>query len=171
MSTTDDPGASMATPVTARTDDHTQPGSASVRDGVGDARSVVVNMRVASILMSYAHQRAVTRMFGVRAEDQSSLVTITLLGTVATVAAGVAVRLVPRPSGTDLAIGSAVANTGLRGIAGPPAAGIPLAGALIAFAVVAHSLRPAVAGTVHEIRRGVHECRTAFGWVLGSPRG
>jgi hypothetical protein len=171
MSAPAGPRASMAAPVTVQTDDHKQQGSTFVRDDVGGARGLFVNMRVASILMRYARQRVVTRMFGVPAEDQSSLVTITLLGAVATVVGGVVVRPLPRPSGTDLAIGGAVANTGLRGIAGPPAASIPLAGALIAFAVLSHSLRPAVAGTVGEIRRAAHELRAVFGWVLGSPRG
>jgi hypothetical protein len=170
MSTTVGPRASTATPVTVQTDDHGQQGPRSVRDDVGDGTSMFVNMRVASILVRYARQRAVTRMFGVPAEDQSSLVTLTLLGTVATVGGSVVVRLIPRPSGTDLAIGGVVANTGLRGIAGPPAAGIPLAGALIAFAVVAHSLRPAVAETVRETRRMVDESRAALKWVLGPPR-
>jgi hypothetical protein len=170
MSAPAGPRASMAAPVTVRTDDHKQQGSAFVRDEVGGARWLFANMRVASILMRYARQRAVTRIFGVPAEDQSPLVTITLFGAVATVVGGVVARLLPRVSRTDLAIGGAVANTGLRGIAGPPAAGMPLAGALIAFAVVSRSLRPAVAGTVREIGRAAHGLRAVLGWVLGSPR-
>jgi hypothetical protein len=145
--------------------------SAPDRDDLGGAGSSLVNARVASILMRYARQRALTRMFGVPPEDQSALVTIALLGAGATVARGVVVPLLRRPSGTDLAIGCAVANTGLRGIAGPPAASIPLAGALIAVAVLAHSVRPAVAGTVHEIALAAHGLRSGLRWVLGSPRG
>jgi hypothetical protein len=110
-------------------------------------------------------------MFGVPAENQSVLVTITLLGTVATVLGGVMARLLPRPSGADLGIGAAVVNTGLRGIAGPPSASMPLAGALIAFAVLWHSLRPTVAGVVHEIRRLAHGLRAVFTNVFGFPRG
>jgi len=155
----------MSATVTAHPNGRTEQGSAFHPDDIGGARLVFVNMRVGSILVRYARQRVVTRVFGIPEENQSLLVTITLLGTAATVVGGVVVRLLPRPSGTDLAMGSAVFNTGLRGLAGPPAGHIPLAGALIAGAVLVHSLRPAAAESVREIRRLAHGSRAMVGRV------
>ena len=37
-------------------------------------------------------------------------------------------------------------NASLRGVVGAPAQAMPLAGALIAFAIVGHAIRPTVAG-------------------------
>jgi hypothetical protein len=67
------------------------------------------------------------------------------------------------PSGADAAIGGAVPNATLGGIAGAPARNMPFAGALIGFAVLSHSLRPAVAGSARGARALAHEVRTALG--------
>ena len=40
---------------------------------------------------------------------------------------------------------------------------MPAAGGLIAFALLSHSLRPTVAGAIHEARAFVHGIGTAFG--------
>lgn len=40
---------------------------------------------------------------------------------------------------------------------------MPLAGALIAFGLLSHSLRPAIAGTAHEVHGLTRELRAAFG--------
>jgi hypothetical protein len=169
MSATDVPLASMATSGTVQTGGHEQR-RAFDRDDVGGARLLIIDMRVGSLLMREARRRVVTRMFGVPVEGQSFLVTIAVLGAAATVLRGVVARPLPRPSGTDLAIGGAVVNTGLRGIAGPPSANIPLAGALIGSAVLAHSLRPAAAESVREIRRLARGFGTVFGAVFFVPR-
>ena len=169
MSATDVPLASMATPGTVQPGGHEQ-GRAFDRDEVGGARLLIIDMRVGSLLMREARRRVVTRMFGVPVEGQSFLVTVVVLGAAATVLRGVVARPLRRPSGSDLAIGGAVVNTGLRGIAGPPCANIPLAGALIGAAVLAHSLRPAAAESVREIRRLAHGVGTVFGAVFFVPR-
>ena len=171
MSATDGPRTSMATPGTAQTGGGNEQGSTFDRDDVGAARQVVVNMSVGSLLMHEARRRVVTRMFGVPGEDQSFLVTVVLLGAAATVVGGVVVRALPRPAGVDLAMGGAVVNTGFSGIAGPPSAGMPLAGAVIAFAVLVHSLRPAAAETVREIRRVGRGVGAVLGEVYGVHRG
>jgi hypothetical protein len=131
----------------------------SETDGV--ARMMFVDVRVRSLLAGEARRRAVTRVLGIPAEDQSFLVTMIVLGAAGTVVRGLAPRL-PRPSGTDAAIGGSLLNTTLRGIAGPPAAAVPLAGGLIAFAVISHSLRPAVAGAVRDVRALAHGIGSAF---------
>lgn len=167
MSATGGSRASMATPGTVQTGGRKEQGSAFDRDDVGGARLLYVDMRVRSLLLREARRAVVTRMFGIPREDQSFLVTIILLGAAATALRGLVVRPLPRPSGADLAIGGAVVDTALRGIAGPPSSNMPLVGPLIAFAVLSRSLRPAVAGSVREIRR----LPRAFGAVLGVRHG
>jgi hypothetical protein len=126
------------------------------------ARMLFVDVGVRSLLMGEARRRAVTRVFGVPPNDQSLLVTMILLGAAGTVVRGLTPAL-PRPSRTHAAVGGTVANTALRGIAGAPSATVPLAGGLIAFALLSHSLRPAVAGAVHEVRAFAHGIGTALG--------
>ena len=45
----------------------------------------------------------------------------------------------------------------------PPSATVPLAGGLIAFALLSHSLRPAAVGAVREVRALAHGIASAFG--------
>jgi hypothetical protein len=125
------------------------------------ARMLFVDVGVRSLLAGEARRRAVTRLFGIPAEDQSLLVTMIVLGAAGTVVRGLAPRL-PRPSGTQAAIGGTLLNTTLRGIAGPPSATVPLAGGLIAFALVSHSLRPTLAGAVRDVRALAHGIGSAF---------
>ncbi|MGZ8458577.1 MAG: hypothetical protein ACXWZ4_18365, partial [Gemmatirosa sp.] len=62
------------------------------------ARMLFVDVGVRSLLSGEARRRAVTRVFGVPADEQSLLVTMILLGAVGTVARGLAPRQFPRPS-------------------------------------------------------------------------
>jgi hypothetical protein len=77
------------------------------REEVGAARQVFVDMSVQSLVLGEARRRVLTRMFGVSGDDQSLLVTMLLIGSVATVLRGVVVRPWPRPSGAVAAIGGA----------------------------------------------------------------
>jgi hypothetical protein len=167
MSATDAPRASIATPGTVQTGARQEQGVAFNRDEFGVARLLFVDVRVRSLLMAEARRRVVTRVFGVPRDEQSFLVTMILIGAVATVLRGFAARPWPRPSGADAAIGGSLLNATLRGIAGAPARNMPLAGALIAFAVLSHSLRPAVAGSAREVRALAREVRAAFGARYG----
>jgi hypothetical protein len=142
-------------------------GSAFDGDDVAGARLLFVDMRVRSLLLREARRAVVTRMFGIPREDQSFLVTIIVLGSAAAAVRGLVVRPLLRPSGGDLAIGGAVVDTVIHGIAGPPSRVVPLAGPLIAFALLARSLRPAVAGSV----RGSRGLARGFGAVLGVRHG
>jgi hypothetical protein len=127
------------------------------------ARMLLVDVGVRSLLIGEARRRAVTRVFGVPADEQSLLVTMILLGAVGTVARGLAPRQFPRPSRTHAAVGGTLMDATLRGIAGAPSAGVPFAGGLIAVALLSHSLRPAVAGALHEVRAFAHGIGTVFG--------
>jgi hypothetical protein len=132
-------------------------------DDVGGAQQMLVDVRVRSLLMAEARRRAVTRMFGVPGDEQSFLGTAILLGAAATVVAGLAARPFPHPSGADLAIGGGVVNAGLGAFAGPASAAMPVAGALIALAVVSHSVRPAVVASLHGIRGLEHALAAVLG--------
>jgi hypothetical protein len=131
--------------------------------GSGHATSALVDVRVRSLMVGEARRRAMTGMFGVPAEQQSLLVTLVLLGAAGTVLRGLVPGHMPHPHGADAAIGGAVLNSALRGMAGSPSSAMPLAGALIALAMVSHSVRPTAAACVREIRRLPRE----FGAVLG----
>ena len=133
------------------------------RDQFGEARMAFVDVRVRSLMVREVRRRVLTRMFGVRGEDQSFLVTIILLGAAAAVLGDLVSRPLPRASGADAAIGGVVVNAALRGIAGSPSQAMPLAGALIAGAVLSHSVRPTVAEIVHEIRKFPREFEAVLG--------
>ena len=123
---------------------------------------VSVDVRVWSLLLGEARRRSLTRVFGVPGDEQSFVVTMALLGAGGAVLAG----LLPHPSlhatRADAAIGGSLVNASLRGVAGAPSQAMPLAGALIAFAVVGHALRPAVAETIHDVQAFTHRVRSAF---------
>jgi len=64
-------------------------------------------------------------------------------------------------------IGSSLVNATFRGVAGARSQTMPLAGALIASALLSHSLRPAVAGSAREVRALAREVRAAGGARYG----
>jgi hypothetical protein len=125
------------------------------------ARMLFVDVGVRSLLLGEARRRAVTRVVGIPAEDQSLLVTMIVLGAAGTVVRGLAPRL-PQPSRAHAAVGGTLLSTTLRGIAGAPSRNVPLAGGLIAFAQLSHSLRPTVAGSAREVRALAHGIGSAF---------
>jgi hypothetical protein len=58
-------------------------------------------------------------------------------------------------------------NATFRGIAGAPSGTMPLAGGLIALAMLSHSLRPALTGSAREVRALARDVRMAFGARYG----
>ena len=167
MSATDAPQASRATPGAAQTGAGAAQGVPLNGDEIRGASLFFIDMRVRSLLLGEARRGVVTRMFGVARDDQSFLATMIFFGAAATVLRGLAPRPWPRPTGADAKIGSSLVNAAFRGIAGAPSQTMPLAGAVIAGAVLLHSLRPAVAGSAREVRALAREVRTAFGARYG----
>ena len=167
MSATDARRASTATPGAVQTGAREEQGGAFEGDEVGGAKLLFVDVKVRSLLMGEARRRVVTRVFGVPRDDQSFLVTMILIGAVARVLRDFAALPRPRPSGADAAIGGALLNATLRGIAGAPSRNMPLTGALIAFAVLSRGLRPAVARSAREVRSLEREVRAAVGGRYG----
>jgi hypothetical protein len=133
---------------------------------VHGGKLLFVDMRVRSLMLRHARQGAVTRVFGVPRADQSFLATMLLLGAVAAVLRDLMPPL-PHATSADARIGASVVNVAFRGIAGAPSRNMPLAGALIAFAVVSHSVRPVVTASVRDVRALTREVRTAFGARYG----
>jgi hypothetical protein len=166
MSATDPQRASRATPGSAQVASRPD-GVAFNHDGVHGASLLFVDMRVRSLLMREARRGVVTRVFGVPGNDQSFLATMIFFGAAATVLRGVAPRPWPRPTGADAKIGGSLVNAAFRGIAGAPSRTMPLAGGLIAFALLSHSLRPAVAGSAREVHALAREVRAALGARYG----
>jgi hypothetical protein len=136
-------------------------------DDVHGATLLFVDMRVQSLLMRQARQGAVTRVFGVPPADQSLLATMILVGAVAAVLKELTPRPWPHATGAEARIGTSLVNVAFRGIAGAPSRNVPLAGGLIAFALLLHSVRPAVAGSAREIRALTREVRGALGARYG----
>jgi hypothetical protein len=139
------------------------PQAATDSDELGLARLLLVDVKVRSLLMAEARRHGVTRMSGIPREDQSLLVTMMVGGAAATVLLEYVSRPVARLTGADAALGGVFVNAALRGMAGAPSGAMPLAGALMAFAVLSHSLRPAVAGSARGLRALTRGAEVVFG--------
>ena len=163
MSTNRASPASITTPGTVQTGASEEQGVAFSGDGFSGAGQLYADVRTGSLLIHEAHQRVVTRVLGLRRDEQSLLVTVILIGAVATALRDLAAPLWPHPSAAQAAIGTSVLNATLRGLAGPPSRNVPLAGAIMACAVLSHSLRPAFAGSARQIGTLFREVRGALG--------
>jgi hypothetical protein len=121
-------------------------------------------------LLSEARHRVVARVFGVGRRD-STLVTLIVLGAFARALhhiAGAPGRQVRKVRSSPTAVGDAMIGTGaiketIDSIAGHPSRDASSAAALIILAVLAHLLRPAVAGSLRAVR-------AFFGAVIAEAR-
>ena len=134
----------------------------TIRNELAGAGRFYADRKVEALLLGEARRRVVTRMFGIPGEEQSLLVTMLLAGSVATVLGGLVARPVPRPSRGDAVIGGAVLNVSIGALAGVSARTAPLAGGLIAFAVVAHAIRPTMAASADQGRAFMHGLRVTY---------
>lgn len=145
----------------AAADGH-EPGG--VRLFVSDVGDALSDARLAFLLTDEAYERLVTQVFGVPREKQTFLVKLILTGALVTVLEGLAPRPPRiRPSGAGTAMGAAVVNTALRGIVGPPSRSMPAAGALIGFALLAHSLRSALTRSSHDLHALTRRAEARYG--------
>lgn len=142
-------------------DGHEVGGARLFASDVADALS---DARVALLLTDEAYERLVAQVFGVPRERQTFLVKLILTGVLVTVLEGLAPRPPRiRPSGADTAIGAAVLTTALRGIVGAPSRSMPAAGALIGFALLAHSLRSAMTRSSRDLHALAHRAEARYG--------
>jgi hypothetical protein len=130
---------------------------------LGGADLLFADVRLRSLLLAEARHRALTRVFGVQSGDQSALVTLILVGAGAAVLRDLMPGPWPRPSRRDAVIGGSLMNASLRGLAGAPSNAMPLAGGLIAVAILSHSLRPTLVGSAREVRALTRHVRAVLG--------
>jgi Mn2+/Fe2+ NRAMP family transporter len=131
---------------------------------ISDVEHLADDARVAYHLADHVWELGVARVFGVAMQDQSVVVKMVLTGALATVAGSFLPRPhLIRPSTRNTAIGASILNAAGRGIAGAPSQHIPAAGVLIGLAVLAHSIRSAVAESSRDVHRLSHEAGTRYG--------
>ncbi len=134
------------------------------REHVSGARWFFGDVMIAFRVLNDARHRAVAAVFGVSKGWRSNLITLIVIGAVASAlgraaaSPGTQVRKV-RSSPTavgDTMIVATVLRDIVRSLAGPRPRAASRAAALIAFAVLANSIRPirpAVRGAITEVRR------------------
>jgi hypothetical protein len=141
---------------------HTQSAPPVPFDRVSETRRFLGDAIIAIRVLNEACQRAVTRLFGIP-RGSSSLVTLIAIGAFAralhriAAAPGTKVRKV-RSSPTavgDTMIGAAALKQTVDSVAGHPSTETSSAAALILFAVLAHSFRPAVEGSFRAVAESV----------------
>jgi hypothetical protein len=137
---------------------HTQSAPPPRVEQVSGARRFLGDAIIASRVLNELRHRALGAVFGVRRDD-SNLVTLILIGAFARALDRVAaaprtqvrkVRSSPTVVG-DSMIATAVLTETLDSVAGHPSRDTSSAVGLIAFALLVHSLRPAVQKTVRAV--------------------
>lgn len=141
---------------------HTQPAPPLRLEGVSETRRFFGDAIIAIRVLNETLQRAVTRLYGVP-RDSSSLVTLIAVGAVARALQSIAaaprtqarkLRSSPTAAG-DTMIGTAALKETLDSVAGHPSRDTSGAAALIVFAVLAHSFRPAIEGSIRAVEESV----------------
>ena len=136
---------------------------------LGGASLLRSDLRVALLLANEARYRTIERVFGVP-RDQANLVT--LIGAV-TLAAAVHDKvklMITGPGGPtrgEALIGANALKDLVYAIGGPSARDTPLLGTLVATAVIGGLARPAVRGSVKEIKAFSHGIKGSFGHRYG----
>jgi hypothetical protein len=135
---------------------------------ISPERLLVGDLIILFRLLNQVRHRALARAFGVSAEG-STVVTLIAIGAVARAVHRVLAaprtqvrkaRSSPTFAG-DTMIGTAAFKETVDSIAGHPTRDTPFAAALIAFAVLAHSFRPAVAGLLRALRESARAVAAA----------
>ncbi len=138
------------------------------REHVSGARWFFGDVMIAFRVLNAARHRAVAAVFGVSKGWRSNLITLIVIGAVASAlrraaaSPGTQVRKV-RSSPTavgDTMIVAAVLRETLRSLAGPRPRATSRAAALIAFAVVTNSMRPTAKRMLRAIRPAVRGATT-----------
>jgi hypothetical protein len=139
-------------------------------DGVGGARLLVSDVRVAFLLVDEARYQAVKRLFGVP-RDQSWIVTLIALALLAQAAhekLDQMLRGPGGPTGADAALGAAALREFLIWIPGPSSRDDPLVGTLMLIAVAGALVRPGLSRAAHGVRGAAsHRARQSFNHRYG----
>ena len=149
--------------------------SADQRSQSGGTRMLLVDLRGALLLLNEARCRTVERMFGV-SREQVDLTTLVALLVAAEQIHRRSQRLKPgrRASVSDFAIGAGALRESIYGVAGPASSDKPLAGTLIAIAILGGLLRQPVVKSVHGMRSSSRRAHQMFlgryGHLIGDGR-
>lgn len=142
----------------------------------GGLRQLAIDARIGLLVLSEARYRAAKRLFGVPRED-SRLVTLIVLGTLANAGATKAGRLVRvprRPSLMDAFLGAVALRAAVGEIAGATSSDSPAFGTIVTVAVVAAAPRSVLRPPVRAAKAVSRSARDGFHHRYGHlvyPRG
>jgi hypothetical protein len=164
VSATDVPLVSITTPDTVQTGGEQQGVALNRDEDPGGVRLLVNDAGVACLLLNEARYRVVARLFGVP-RDQSFLVTVIALGTLAGALHDRAARVLAAP-GTpslgDTVLAAGVLKESVHGIAGAWSKDTPLFNTLVAIAMLGTLARPVLRVSFRDIKASSHTARVAF---------
>ncbi|HEY6397288.1 MAG TPA: hypothetical protein VIX82_07520 [Solirubrobacteraceae bacterium] len=132
--------------------------------GSGGSRQLFTDARIVFALLNEARRRAAARLFGVPL-DQTSLVTIIALGTLAKAVHDKAAQVAPLPavpSFGDATIATGVLKELGHLVAGESSREIPLFLPLVGLALVGTLVRPVLRVSFREIKVASHRARVGF---------
>jgi hypothetical protein len=146
----------------------TQSAPAARLERVSSARLLVGDGIIVVGLLNERRHRIMATVFGVSRYDSNVLTLFVIAAFAAALRRAAAAprtqvrkaRSSPTAKG-DTMIGAAVVKETLDSIAGHPSSDTSSAAALIAFAVVAHALRPAIARALRAVRQSVRGLKAA----------
>jgi hypothetical protein len=134
-----------------------------------DAKLLATDLRVALHLLNRARAVAAARVFGVP-EDKSMLVSVIAAGLLAQAAYDRGRRYVTAPVGLtvgDVAIGMTALREASHWITGDRYKDTPIFGSLVALAVAAKVIRPAVRESSRRIKNASQSARAGFDRMYG----
>jgi hypothetical protein len=135
-----------------------------------DVHTGINAVRVASMVTGQASGFAITRVYGVPKEDQTVLIKVLLVGSAATVVAGIVGELpVIRPTARGLIAGGGVLNVGIRTLGGPPSGTMPAFGALVGCALTAAVARAVLVRSWHDAAAMAHAVAHRYGSHAPAP--
>jgi len=132
--------------------------------GSSSGQLLLADAKMASLLANESRYRATERLFGVRREDANLATAIALL-TLANAAYERAQRVKPPQPSTaaaNWAIGLGVLRESIYGVAGPTSRDTPLAGTLIAIAILGGLAGPPVVRSMRNIRSSSRRLKSTF---------
>jgi len=130
-------------------------------DEYGTRRLLGTDVRVGLLLLTEARHRVAARLFGA-SRDDSLLLTVIGFAAVASAMSTKAETIKSSPSVGDMAMGAAVAKATVHGIAGGLLGETPYAGTLVVSALLWHHFRPAVSGSLRDVKAFEQKSKSLF---------
>jgi hypothetical protein len=130
-------------------------------DDFGTGRLFLADSRLALAVLNSTRYWALNRLFGV-SRQQANIVTflLTVLAAEAAYESGRRMMRAPHVSGADAAVGVLALREGALSLAGPRARESPLAGTLLALAMLGGVALPRLRRGAHALRAAEHRVRS-----------